>query len=220
MKETTKMSRAVCQLEKMFNVINAEKFDGELPLPIITIQSKPGSWGHCTVNKVWRNGENEQYELNLAAESVSSMIEEILDTMIHEMIHLYCRLKGIQETSRGNTYHNKTFKALAEQKGLVCIPCGQYGWTTKGEGNDYLTQYALDHDWTEIKIGRDTYKKVSLPTGGMGFVNTLTGTVNPTSVTHSSTRKYQCPNCKNSVRATKCVNIGCLDCGVKMEVVK
>ena len=40
MKETTKMSRAVGQLEKMYNTINADLFGGELPTPIITVQSK------------------------------------------------------------------------------------------------------------------------------------------------------------------------------------
>lgn len=48
MKETTKMSRAVGQLEKMYNTINADLFGGELPTPIITVQSKPGTYGHCS----------------------------------------------------------------------------------------------------------------------------------------------------------------------------
>lgn len=48
MKQTIKMSRAVGQLEKMFNSINQDFFDGTLPVPIITIQSKPGTWGHMS----------------------------------------------------------------------------------------------------------------------------------------------------------------------------
>ena len=32
----------------------------------------------------------------------------------------------------------------------------------------------------------------------------------------SSTRKYRCPCCGNSVRATKTVRIACMDCGVQM----
>ena len=32
----------------------------------------------------------------------------------------------------------------------------------------------------------------------------------------SSTRKYICPCCGNSCRATKNINIGCLDCSVVM----
>ena len=42
MKETTKMSRAVSQLEHIYNALNTDFFDGLLPVPIITVQSKPG----------------------------------------------------------------------------------------------------------------------------------------------------------------------------------
>lgn len=52
MKETTKMSRAVGQLEKMYNTLNLDLWGGQLPTPIITVQSKPGhtviaAWGRC-----------------------------------------------------------------------------------------------------------------------------------------------------------------------------
>lgn len=219
MKKTTKMSRAIGQLEGIYNTINAELFSGELPTPIITIQSAPGSWGHCTISKIWRGSkEDGQYELNLSAESVDSIIEEILDTIIHEMIHLYCRENNIKEVSRNGYYHNQKFKDLAESKGLKCYPAGKYGWNTQGKDNDFLTEYALKHNWSEIKIGRDDIHNLSSGTStttvnGNGIV--ITGGKAP-----SSTRKYQCPICKNSVRATKAVNIACLDCGMKMEVVR
>lgn len=54
MKETTKMSRAVSQLEHIYNALNTDFFDGLLPVPIITVQSKPGTYGHCTTAKVWQ----------------------------------------------------------------------------------------------------------------------------------------------------------------------
>ncbi len=37
MKQTTKMSRAVSQLEHMYNTLNADKFDSALPTPIVTL---------------------------------------------------------------------------------------------------------------------------------------------------------------------------------------
>ena len=46
MKETTKMSRAVSQLEHIYNSLNTDFFSAELPVPIITVQSKPGTYGH------------------------------------------------------------------------------------------------------------------------------------------------------------------------------
>lgn len=160
MKETTKMSRAVGQLEKIYNTLNADLFGGALPVPIITVQSKPGTYGHCTTSKVWRNKESQQYEMNIAAEMLSMEIEEVLDTLIHEMIHLYCRENGIQEVSRGGKYHNGKFKALAEEKGLVCYKAGQYGWNTQGHDNDKLTEYALEKGWSEIKISREGYQRI------------------------------------------------------------
>lgn len=216
MKETTKMSRAVGQLEKIYNALNTDLFNGALPVPIITVQSKPGTYGHCTNSKVWRNKDTEQYEMNIAAEMLNMEIEEVLDTLIHEMVHLYCRENGIQEVSRGGKYHNGRFKALAEEKGLVCYRAGQYGWNTQGRDNDKLTEYALEKGWSEIRICRGGMPRLNIPAGGTQSSSPAAqaeGGKRP-----SSTRKYICPCCKNSVRATKTVNIICGDCMEKMEV--
>ena len=91
MKQTTKMSRAVGQLEKIYFHLNEDFFEGALSIPIITVQSKPGTVGHCSVAKVWQRKEDNAYELNIAAEVLNYAIEETLDTMIHEMVHLFCR---------------------------------------------------------------------------------------------------------------------------------
>ena len=50
------------------------------------------------------------------------------------------------------------------------------------------------------------------------YINSGTNTTPPPRP--SSTRKYICPCCGNSVRATKTVNIACLDCDTQMELVK
>lgn len=217
MKELTKMSRVVGTLEKMFRALNEDKFSGELPMPIITVQSRPGTWGSCSVNPIWNGKEGKQYEMNFAAEAINGPVEEIIDTLVHEMVHLYCRLNGIQEVSRGGKYHNKKFKALAEEKGCIVVEEGQYGWNTQGRGNDGFLQYAIDKGWTEIMICRDnTYFPglLELLEGGKKEgKNTITPAPGKKP---SSTRKLECPQCKTSVRATKKVNIICGDCMVQM----
>jgi len=212
MKQTTKMSRAVGMLEKIYFHLNEDFFESALPIPIITVQSKPGTYGHCTVAKVWQRPGGDTYELNIAAEVLNYPIEETLDTMIHEMVHLYCRENGIKETSRGGKYHNGKFKAEAEKRGLICYQCGQYGWNTKA--GDNLVEYALSKDWNEIRIGRNTgYQPIRI--GGVGMSQNgaplAGGGKRP-----SSTRKLQCPCCGNSVRATKAVRIMCMDCMQQM----
>lgn len=211
MKQTTKMSRAVSQLEHICNSLNTDFFDGELPVPIITVQSKPGTYGHCSVAKVWQRPDGGAYELNIAAEVLNYPIEETLDSMIHELVHLYCRQHGIQEVSRGGTYHNKRFKEEAERRGLECYRTEKYGWNTRP--SDRLVEYALEKGWSEIKIGRSTLPPM-IRTGAGGTAQP--GADTPGGKRPSSTRKLICPKCGQSVRATKKVNIICGDCMVPM----
>ncbi len=212
MKQTTKMNRAVGQLEHIYNTLNADFFGGILPMPIITVQSKPGTYGHCSRAKVWRRGEEHTYELNIAAEVLNYPIEETLDTMIHEMVHLYCRENDIKETSRGGRYHNGKFKEEAEKRGLTCYQCGSYGWNTMP--GDNLVEYALNKGWNEIRIGRN-HLPPAMRTGACGAAQGgapgTEGGKRP-----SSTRKLVCPKCGQSVRATKAVHILCGDCMERM----
>ena len=211
MKQSTKMSRAVSQLEHIYNSLNADFFGGELPVPIITVQSKPGTMGHCSVAKVWQRPDGHTYELNVAAEVLNYPIEETLDTMVHEMVHLFCRENGIKEVSRGGMYHNGKFKAEAERRGLECYQTGRYGWNTRP--SDLLVEYALNKGWNEIRIGRNTLPP-AMRTGATGTAQP--GAATPGGKRPSSTRKVVCPVCGQSVRATKKVNIICGVCMVPM----
>ena len=211
MKQTTKMSRAVSQLEHVYNSLNSDFFAGELPVPIITVQSKPGTYGHCSVAKVWQRKDDKTYEMNISAETLNYPIEEVIDTLLHEMCHLYCRENNIKEVSRGGKYHNKRFKEVAEAHGLTCVPCGQYGWnTTPG---DNLVEYALNKGWNEILLGRNTLPP-AMRTGATGTAQP--GAATPGGKRPSSTRKVVCPKCGQSVRATRKVNIICGDCMTQM----
>ena len=215
MKQTTKMSRAVGQLEKIYNTLNADFFNGELLVPIITVQSKPGTMGHFTPAKVWKRKDEETHELNIAAEVLNYPIEETLDTMLHEMVHLYCEMNRIKDVSRGGKYHNGKFKEQAERVGLTCYKAGQYGWNTKP--SDKLVEYALEKDWNEIRIGRNNGVGIRTGTGGTAPASGGNTAGAPDGGKRpSSTRKLQCPCCGNSVRATKTVRIMCMDCNEQM----
>ena len=81
MKETIKTSRTAGYLEKMFRALNAKYFDGALEEPIITIQSTPRAYGHVTVAKSWRRGEENRHELNIGAGTLDRPIENITATL-------------------------------------------------------------------------------------------------------------------------------------------
>lgn len=107
MKQTIKTSRAAGQLEKMFRALNARFFEGKLPEPVITLKKTPGAYGHITCDKTWHTAVGDRYEINLGTGTLTRPIEETTATLLHEMCHLYNMENGIQDTSRGYTYHNK-----------------------------------------------------------------------------------------------------------------
>lgn len=218
MKETTRTSRAAGQLEKMFRALNRDFFPGEeIQEPIITIQSTPRAYGHVTVCNTWnRKGEGAK-ELNISADWLERPIEEIAATMLHEMVHIYNMEHEVKDTSRGNIYHNKRFRDEAERRGLTVEHDQRIGWSITKPG-ERLLDYIIDQGWTEIHMGRNPLWEL-LGTGG-GKAGNGSGTPEtPTTKKPSSTRKLQCPKCKNSVRATKAVRIMCMDCMEQMTEV-
>lgn len=131
MKELTSYNRVTQYLNKVFKLINTEYFDNELEMPTITIQSTVGAYGHVTTSKVWKTESGKaSYELNIGADYLNRPIENIVATLIHEGCHLYAMQNGIKDTSNKGVYHNKKFKALAEERGLIIERHDKYGWTT------------------------------------------------------------------------------------------
>ena len=67
MKELSKYSRLAAYLEKLYDKLNADFFDGELERPVITVQSTPRAYGHYSLYDAW-NVKGEGYrELNIGA---------------------------------------------------------------------------------------------------------------------------------------------------------
>ena len=212
MKELVKMSRTCGFLEKLYRLLNERYFENALTMPVITVQSSPNAYGHISTWDLWSRGNGTAKELNLGAGTLRRPIEEVTATLLHEMVHQYCSDHGIKDTSRNGTYHNKRFKEEAEKRDLIIECHDKYGWTIT-RASDNLIQFCLDNDLSEILLNRDSDLMMGLRgiagAGESGKANTpLVSKVKKP----SSTRKYQCPKCGMSVRATKEVNIICGDC--------
>ena len=212
MKQLTSYNRVAGYLNKIFDLLNETYFESTLSRPTITIQSTPKAYGHFSLREdTWVSKLGGTHEINIGAGTLSRDIECVVATLLHEMVHYYNHINGIQDCSRGNTYHNKRFKAAAEQRGLCVEHSDKYGWSHTSP-SDELLQFCLDNDLTDILLNRNEYSGFQIP--GTGTRSGVPGGV--VTPRKSSTRKYLCPCCGNSVRATKTVNIGCLDCGVQM----
>ena len=198
------ISEATAFLENAYVALNNKFFGGELPPVIITIQSSPRAYGHYTT---WENtwvGEGQGFhEINIGAETLDRDASEVLATLSHEMCHHYCAVNNIKDTSRGGTYHNKKFKEVAEGTGAILVDYDPRIGYSPTRPTDALIAFIEEQGWTGVNLSRQSI--LGLPGGkGRGRSNGV--------------RKYVCPNCHCSVRATKAVNIGCLDCGTVMEL--
>lgn len=201
MKPLTSYQRVSQYLVKVFKLVNETYFNNSLDIPTITVQSTIGAYGHVSVQKVWHNEETATHELNLSADYLNRPIENIVATLIHEACHLYAMQNHIKDTSNHGIYHNKRFKALAETRDLKISRHEKYGWTIT-EPTEKLLDFCIENQLEDIQIVRQS-----------SFM--LIGTPGKT-VTRkpSSTRKYFCPCCGNSFRATKNINVLCLDCNI------
>ena len=156
MKELTSYNRVTQYLNKVFKLINSEYFDNELEMPTITIQSTVGAYGHVTTSKVWKTESGKaSYELNIGADYLDRPIENIVATLIHEGCHLYAMQNGIKDTSNRGVYHNKRFKALAEDRGLIIEKHSRYGWTITTP-SEATINFCIDNDLQEVLITRHT----------------------------------------------------------------
>lgn len=207
MKQLTNYQRVSQYLVKVFKAINEEYFDNTLEIPTITIQSTVGAYGHVSVNKVWHNNEVATHELNLSADYLNRPIENIVATLIHEACHLYAIANNIKDTSNNGVYHNKRFKELAEDRGLAISRHDKYGWTIT-EPTEETLDFCIKNGLEDIQLVRQSSYSFGVSGGKSG-----NGTpIPPKTRKPSSTRKYICPCCGNSFRATKEINVMCMDC--------
>ena len=212
MKELTSYNRVTQYLNKVFKLINSEYFDNELEMPTITIQSTVGAYGHVTTSKVWKTESGKaSYELNIGADYLDRPIENIVATLIHEGCHLYAMQNGIKDTSNRGVYHNKRFKALAEDRGLIIEKHSRYGWTITTP-SEATINFCIDNDLQEVLITRHT----GITFTGVGTGKNGNGTlVKPTAPKKGNSIKWICPCCGAIVRSTKILNIVCGDCNEK-----
>ena len=212
MKQLTTYNRAAAYLNSIFDLLNTKYFESALSRPIITIQSTPKVYGHYTLYDAWSvDGEQGMREINIGAGTLARPIENVVATLLHEMCHYWNDTNKIKDCSRGNTYHNNNFKVTAEACDLLIEHHPTYGWSITSP-SDALLEFCVENNLTEIRLCRNDITSIATGMNGT-HAGTFAGT---TGRKPSSTRKYICPCCGMSVRATREVHIACLDCSVPL----
>lgn len=205
------LKNIIQKLEDLFEQFNNKFYDGQVQVPVITVSPDmtKGAYGWCTSWKAWKKADISEnvvdkqeesvgyYEINLCAEHLARPFTEVCATLIHEMVHLWNLQNEVQDTSRGGTYHNKKFKQVAEEHGLIIEQHPKYGWTITTLNNEAKAFI----DGMNEK-GFDIYRS-KLPKFK--------------AASSSSSRKYVCPSCCLIIRATKEVHVICAECDCEFE---
>lgn len=201
--KSAELSDFLAALERAYDDINRELFESALSTkPVITIAPTPGAYGHFTTWKAWEGeGGEGRYEINLGAEDINRPAIDVMATLVHEMCHQYCQERDLKDTSRSGTYHNKTFREVAEAHGLSISYDKRIGWSETKPGKGLL---AMEERGAFAQVENSLHRK-----GG--------ARKDPATRAASSTRKYVCPDCGMSVRATREVRVMCMDCELQME---
>ena len=187
----------------LYDYMNEKLFNGELKKPMITISPDPKNkaFGWITSEKLWKENEKDggMYELNLSAQFLNRSLSEIASTLIHEMCHQWSKENHLKDTARSGSFHNKLFKKVAEEHGLNTEFVNGRGWATttlNESAEQLLARYVASNP------ERLVYRGIPMK---------------PKRVRDVSMRKYVCPDCGISVRATKVVNVVCGNCVKQMQ---
>ena len=214
------LSDIVRFLEHAYEITNAKYFNNELPKVIISVSQARGCYGYFTTSKVWKDNDNTYFEICITSDiGLNRSIYSVIATLIHEQVHCFCATQTppIKDVSRGGHYHNRIFREQAEKRGLVIGYSNKIGWSITSPSTD-LIAFIDSLGWKDIDLSRTAAIPISGLIGGQGngTNGTDNGTVQPKKKGH--TRKYICPECGISVRATKEVRISCLDCNLPMVI--
>lgn len=154
------------ELNRAFHHFNKELANGELKTPIINVlprgRKKAYGW---YFNESWAQGEARLNEICICAETLDRELDQVLETLIHEMAHLSNAQKGIKDCN-AIQYHNREFKKAAEALGLIVERVQGKGFakTVLGErAKAAIESLNVNKEAFTVKrmVHKTTYKKVN-----------------------------------------------------------
>ena len=157
---------AISELERAYQAFKL-LFPGGIPGddPVIVIQ---GGRSTTTLGwlapQAWKNGRQDGVnEITICAEHLARPVEEIAETLLHEMVHHDNALRGVRDCS-ASQYHNRCFRDAALSVGLEVERAGYRGWATTRLGPKAMTAVqSLNLEQAAFDLFR-TQRSVKAPT--------------------------------------------------------
>lgn len=173
MAETTVLVRAI---EDTWAAIRTRH--PEVPEVILTVgagsmgQRGALRLGHFAASR-WVRGEEDVHELFVGGEGLARGAQGVLGTLLHEAAHGLAAGRGIEDTSRQGRYHNKRFKALAEELGIEVEHSPTLGYSTTTVPEQTAARYR--RQVTKLEQAITAYRRAELNGAGGGRTNNNNG---------------------------------------------
>ena len=130
---------AYSELQQAYDHFNEELFDKRLPQCLMTLQRKSSTRGYFSHARFINRDSQHMDEIAMNPEYFPLFsIEEVLSTVVHEMVHQEMTLL---ETAGRGRYHNKAWGERMELLGLMPSATGLPGGKRTG---DRMTHYIVD----------------------------------------------------------------------------
>ncbi|GHU98577.1 hypothetical protein FACS1894211_02550 [Clostridia bacterium] len=188
-------------LENFYDFADTELFHigGERPQITIQTRGKRPALGWYSRSEIWDCAAVKRHEINISAETLNRPIVDTACTLLHEMVHHYNLVHGVQDVSRQGRWHNKKFKESAEKHGLIVSMGDKIGYSVTALG-----EVALGVVERAIASG-------ILPADGIALCRQVEAE-RPKKPRESTVVKYECPECGATVRGKSGLRFVCLNC--------
>lgn len=117
-------------------------------VPEVVVVVAPGSGGRSGELKLghfaaarWEVDGDQRSELLVGGEGLRLGAGEVLGTPAARVGPRLGRVRGVQDVSRGGRYHNRRYKALAEEVGLAVAQVGSIGWSATTVRDETIARY-------------------------------------------------------------------------------
>ncbi len=117
----------------------------EVPAAVLVVA--PGgdgrrlAWGRFAAGR-WQHAGAARPEVLVGGEGLRRPARQVLGTLLHEAAHGLAGQRGVRDTSRAGRYHNRRYKALAEELGLAVAEAGPVGWSATSVPDPTAAAYA------------------------------------------------------------------------------
>ena len=206
--ETTDAAPVV---KNIFDKLNSKFFDSKLPEPQILITPNIDEVIHFERNTkfVFNRVSEVTGHFNISVSAFGLSPIDFCAALLHEMVHQWCFINNIKDTSRGFSYHNKKFKREAEAHGLIATQDDNYGFANTIASTELAKWCNTEMPVREADILYYRYQDPEL-------LSKFGNKSNRIDNKNDQHRKYICPVCGDSFRATKVVYMECKKCNAMM----